>query len=78
MFIQNITPKDNYILHIIDENNQSRLFDVTPYLNSEVFSQLKSEDNFKRIYNGKYYIEWDCGADLSADKIDAKWEESLG
>jgi len=76
MIIQNIIPKDNYILHITDENNQSGLFDVTPYLNSEVFSQLKEQDNFKRIYNGKYYIEWDCGADLSADTIEAKWEKS--
>ena len=72
MIIQSIIPKDNYILHITDENNQSGLFDVTPYLNSEVFSQLKEQDNFKRIYNGKYYIEWDCGADLSADTIEAK------
>ena len=76
MIIQNIIPKDNYILHITDENNQSGLFDVTPYLHSEVFSQLKEQDNFKRIYNGKYYIEWDCGADLSADTIEAKWEKS--
>ncbi len=76
MIIQSIIPKDNYILHITDENNQSGLFDVTPYLNSEVFSQLKEQDNFKRIYNGKYYIEWDCGADLSADTIEAKWKKS--
>ena len=76
MIIQSIIPKDNYILHITDENNQSGLFDVAPYLNSEVFSQLKEQDNFKRIYNGKYYIEWDCGADLSADTIEAKWKKT--
>ena len=75
MIIKHIEPKDNYILHITDENNQSGLFDVAPYLNSEVFSQLKEQDNFKNIYNGKYYIEWDCGADLSADTIEAKWQK---
>ena len=47
-------------------------FDVTPYLDSEVFSQLKENDNFNKIHNGKYFIEWDCGADLSADTIEAK------
>jgi len=73
MIIQNITPKDNYILHITDENGESGLFDVTPYLHSEVFSQLKKEDNFKQLHNGKYYVEWDCGADLSADTLQAKW-----
>ena len=75
MIIKHIIPKDNYILHITDENNQSGLFDVAPYLKSEVFSQLKEQDNFKKIYNGKYYIEWDCGADLSADTIEAKWQK---
>ena len=74
MIIQSIIPKDNYILHITNESNQSGLFDVSPYLGSEVFSQLKEQDNFKRIHNGKYYIEWDCGADLSADTVEAKWK----
>ncbi len=31
------------------------------------------QDNFKKIHNGKYYVEWDCGADLSSDTIEAKW-----
>ncbi len=75
MIIQNIIPKDNYILHITDENNQPGLFDVSPYLDSEVFSLLKELDNFKRIHSGKYFIEWDCGADLSADTIEAKWKK---
>ena len=75
MIIKHIIPKDNYILYITDENNQSGFFDVAPYLKSEVFNQLKEQDNFKKIYNGKYYIEWDCGADLSADTIEAKWQK---
>jgi hypothetical protein len=75
MIIEHITPKSNYILHITDENNQSGLFDVTPYLTSEVFAELKENDNFTKIHNGKYFIEWDCGADLSADTIEAKWKK---
>ena len=73
MIIQNIIPQDNYILQIIDENNQIGFFDVSPYLDSEVFSRLKKGDNFKKIHNGRYYIEWECGADLSSDTIEAKW-----
>jgi len=75
MIIEKITPKDNYILHVTDENQQSGLFDVSPYMKSEVFSQLKEGDNFQQIFNGKYFIEWDCGADLSADTIEAKWKK---
>ncbi|VAW49350.1 hypothetical protein MNBD_GAMMA03-1119, partial [hydrothermal vent metagenome] len=27
-----------------------------------------------KIHNGKYFIEWDCGADLSADTIESEWQ----
>ena len=27
-----------------------------------------------QITNGGYFIEWDCGADLSVDTIEAKWD----
>ena len=75
MIIEKIIPKDNYILHVTNDNKQSGLFDVTPYMDSEVFSKLKEGDNFQQIFNGKYFIEWDCGADLSADTIEAKWKK---
>ena len=29
-----------------------------------------------QISNGGYFIEWDCGADLSVDTIEAKWRIS--
>lgn len=29
---------------------------------------------FPKIHNGKYFIEWACGADLSADTIEAHWK----
>jgi hypothetical protein len=50
------------------------LFDVSPYLNSEAFVELKDNDNFIKVQNGKYFIEWDCGADLSADTIEHEWQ----
>lgn len=75
MIIKEVIPEDKYVLHIIAENNQSGLFDVSPYLDSEVFSLLKEGDNFHQIHNGKYFIEWECGADLSADTIEAKWKK---
>lgn len=33
--------------------------------------QLKTE--FTKITNRGYFVEWDCGADLSADTIEARW-----
>jgi len=76
MNIAEIVPKDNYMLYIKAEDGKTGLFDVKPYLKSEVFAPLKDRGEFERIHNGKYFVEWDCGADLSADTIQARWEAS--
>jgi len=74
MNIVEIIPKDNYTLYIRVEDGTTGLFDVKPYLESEVFAPLKDRTEFERIHNGKYFIEWDCGADLSTDTILARWK----
>lgn len=74
MNIAEIIPQGNYILCIKSEDGITGLFDVKPYLDSEVFLPLRDEAEFERFYNGKYFIEWDCGADLSADTIWARWQ----
>lgn len=74
MNIAEIIPQDNYMLYIRSEDGKIGLFDVKPYLDSEVFAPLKDKTEFERLHNGKYFIEWDCGADLSADTIQARWE----
>lgn len=74
MNITEIVPKDNYILFIKSEDGKTGLFDVKPYLESEVFAPLKDRSEFERIHNGKHFVEWDCGADLSADTIHARWK----
>jgi len=71
MIIKNITPQEDYSLKIISEDGRSGLFDVTPYLDLEVFSELKNINSFYQVSNGGYFVEWDCGADLSADTIEA-------
>lgn len=76
MNIVEIVPRDEYILYIKTEDGKAGLFDVKPYLESEAFAPLKDKDEFERIYNGRYFVEWDCGADLSADTIIARWETS--
>ena len=44
-------------------------FDISPYLNSEVFAALNDPHECSKIHNGKYFVEWECGADLSIDTI---------
>ena len=40
----------------------------------EAFEKLRNPDEFLKVLNGGYFIEWECGADLSADTIEARWE----
>ncbi len=74
MKIKEIYPHTDYTLRIVDDNGRNGMFDVTPYLKYEAFADLKNMDAFMQISNGGYFIEWDCGADLSADTIEARWE----
>ena len=74
MRIKKITTRDNCWLSIHSEEGQQGTFDITPYLKSEAFSELRKRSEFQKIRNGKYFIEWECGADLSADTIEAEWK----
>lgn len=73
MNIAEIIPKENYLLYVRSDDGRSGLFDVTPFLESEAFAPLKKQEEFERIHNGGYFVEWACGADLSADTIEARW-----
>ena len=75
MRIADIVPHEGYVLFVTAEDGQTGFFDVTPYLESEAFAPLKDRNEFQRIFNGRYFIEWDCGADLSADTIAARWKK---
>ena len=71
MIISSVTPQDDFTLFIKTNDGQKGVFDVTPYLKDEAFLELKEMSAFKDITNGGYFVEWNCGADLSADTIDA-------
>jgi hypothetical protein len=74
MRIQEIVPKDDWLIHIRSDDGRVGLFDVKPYLESEAFAPLKNRNEFERVHNRGYYIEWECGADFSADTIEARWK----
>lgn len=49
-------------------------FDVCPFLGYEAFEELRDPAEFVKVSNGGYFVEWACGADLSADTIEARWQ----
>jgi hypothetical protein len=72
MKIANVKPLDDLSLLITASDGMVGLFDMKPYLDYEAFEALKEHSEFRKVRNGGYFIEWDCGADLSADTIEAK------
>ena len=74
MKITTLGVEEHGILRVESEDGRTGLFDVRPYMSSEVFRAIRDETAFKQVTNGGYYIEWPCGADLSADTIEARWQ----
>ncbi len=72
MRIAELIPKSDWTLLVVAEDGRVGQFDLRPYLRYEAFEELNDIGEFMKIKNGEYFIEWECGADLSADTIEAK------
>jgi hypothetical protein len=75
MRIKHVIPEENGLLRIVSEDGRTGLFNVRPYMESDAFRALKEPEAFKQVLNGGYFVEWRCGADLSADTIEAHWQQ---
>lgn len=74
MRIAEISPQPNWVLSIVADDGRIGKFDVSPYLGYEAFEALRDYTEFLKVVNGEYFVEWACGADLSADTIEARWQ----
>jgi len=74
MRIARLEPRDRWQLSIVADDGRVGIFDVSPYLGYEAFADLRDPAQFAKVVNGGYFVEWDCGADLSADTIEARWK----
>jgi hypothetical protein len=73
MKIVDLQTQAEWLLYIVADDGRQGVFDVGPYLEDEAFQALRDPAEFARVTNGGYYVEWACGADLSADTIEARW-----
>lgn len=72
MRIAELTPNTDWTFSVVANDGRVGTFDLRPYLQCEAFEELKDIGEFMKIKNGGYFVEWECGADLSADTIEAK------
>jgi hypothetical protein len=73
MRIAELQTQPDCVLSIVADDGRIGKFDVSPYLEYEAFNLLQDKNEFAKVFNGGYFVEWDCGADLSADTIEAQW-----
>jgi hypothetical protein len=74
MIITEVVAQAGGKLRVVAEDERSGIFDINPYLQSPAFETLKNWDEFSQVCTRGYFIEWKCGADLSADTIEARWQ----
>lgn len=72
MRIAELTPNPDWTFSVVANDGRVGKFDLRPYLQYEAFNELNDLGEFMKIKNGGYFVEWACGADLSADTIEAK------
>jgi len=68
-YIKQVKPLDNYCLMVWFENEEQKIFDLKPYLNKGIFSQLKYLSLFASVRVIAGSVEWSNGLDLSYDTL---------
>jgi hypothetical protein len=72
--IKEVKPLSGYKLLVTGDNGERRVFDVTPYLDHGVFSELRELSLFNSARVQFDTVEWPNGADLDPEVL---WAESV-
>jgi hypothetical protein len=64
-----VRAKNSYILEITFENNETKTFNVRPYLDFGVFTELKDKYCFRQIKPFWGSIAWPHGQDICPDTL---------
>jgi hypothetical protein len=67
-----VEPRDNYKLFVKLSNGKIGEFDVSPYLNKGIFTELQDHSYFKQARPGFGGVIWPHEQDFSADTIEVE------
>jgi len=70
--VKQIEPRENYLLFVELSNGKKGIFDVKPYLEKGIFTELKNKDYFFTARPAFGGVVWPNEQDFSADTIDAE------
>lgn len=64
-----VQPLDDYQLVVTFDNQEIRLFDVSPFLEKGIFTRLKDKSFFSQVYIAWDTICWPEELDISPDTV---------
>jgi hypothetical protein len=67
--VKKVKPLNDYNLELTFENNEVKIFDVKPYLETGLFKSLKDEKFFKMVKVSYDTIEWPNKVDLDPEVL---------
>ena len=67
--VKSVNPLPDYMLEITFNNNEKKKFDVKPYLNFRIFSELKDLAIFKTAKASLCTVTWENGLDICPDTL---------
>jgi len=67
--VKDVKPNNDYILTILFNNGEERVFDMKPYLDFGVFKELKDISVFNTVKPFLGSIQWKNGQDLCPDTL---------
>lgn len=74
--IVSVSTQKPYFLLLEYENDERRLFDVSPYISGSWFGELRDENYFRTVHvlPGGIGIEWEHGQDIAPHEL---YEQSV-
>jgi hypothetical protein len=64
-----VIPANDFTLELVFTNDEKKVFDVKPYLNFGIFSELKDPSIFKSVKASLGTIVWNNGLDICPDTL---------
>ena len=75
LHVHKVQHAKEYKLYVELSNGISGYFDLSPYLDKGIFTQLKDVSYLKQVKSDSFGICWPKGQDLSADTIEYELQQ---
>ena len=67
--VTDVTPLNNYLLHLKFKNGEEKIFDMKPYLETGIFKELKDARVFKTVKVNFDTVGWANDADIDPETL---------